>query len=86
MASSQKANAKFGKYFDEECGLHPTCKFYYEAHFLNPKTALKFQVRPEFNAIPGFSEIPIPIFLGTDCFAAIISAVLETSLLSKFFV
>ena len=24
---------------------------------MNPKTDLKFQVRPEFNAIPGFSEI-----------------------------
>ena len=45
-SSSQKANAKFGKYFDEECGLHPARKFIYEAQFLNPKTALKFHVRP----------------------------------------
>ena len=57
-ASSQKANAKFGKYFDKECGLHPTRKFIDEAQFLDPKTALKFHVRPEFNAIPGFNEIP----------------------------
>ena len=57
-ASSQKAKAKLGKYFDEECSLHPARKFIYEAQLLNPKTALKFHVRPEFNAISGFSEIP----------------------------
>ena len=64
MAFSQKANAKFGKYFDEVCGLHPARKFFYEAQFLNPKTALKFHVRPEFNAVPGFSEIPDSEFSG----------------------
>ena len=63
-ASSQKTNAKFGKYFDEECGLHPARKFIYEAQFLNPKTALKFHVRPEFHAKPGFSEIPDSEFSG----------------------
>ena len=63
-ASSQKANAKFRKYFDEECGLHPARKFIYEAQFLKPKTAVKFHVRPEFNAIPGFSEIPDSEFSG----------------------
>ena len=57
MVSSQKANANSGKYFDEECGLHSAHKFIYEAQFLNPKTDLKFQVRPEFNTILGFSEI-----------------------------
>ena len=63
-ASCEKTNAKFGKYFDEECGLHPAPKFSYEAQFLNPKTALKFHVRPEFNAIPGFSEVPVSEFFG----------------------
>ena len=59
-ASSQK----FGKYFDEDCGLHPARKSNYDAQFLNPKTALKFHVRPEFNAIPNFSEIPDSEFSG----------------------
>ena len=63
-ASSQKPNAKFAKYFDEKCGLQPARKYFYEAHFLNPKTTLKFHVRPEFNAIPGFSEIPDSEFSG----------------------
>ena len=63
-AFSQKANAKFGKYFDEDCGLHPARTFIYEAQFLNPKTALKFHVRPELNAIPGFSGIPDSEFSG----------------------
>ena len=31
---------------------------------MNPKTALKFHVRPEFNAIPGFSEFPDSEFSG----------------------
>ena len=35
-ASSLKANAKLGKYFDEECGLHPARNFIYEAQFLSP--------------------------------------------------
>ena len=63
-ASSQKANAKFGKYFDGECGLQPARKFIYRAHFLNPKTALRFHVRSEFNTVPGFSEIPDSEFSG----------------------
>ena len=62
--SSQKANAKFGKYFDEECRSHPARKFIYEAQILNPKTFLKIQVRPEFNAIHGFSGIPDSEFSG----------------------
>ena len=63
-ASSQKANANFGKCFDEECCLHRARKFIYEAQYLSPKTALKFHVRPEFNAIPSFCEIPDSEFSG----------------------
>ena len=63
-ASSQITNARFGKYFDEECGLQSARKFIYEAQFLNAKSALKFHVRPEFNAIPSFSKIPDSEFCG----------------------
>ena len=58
----------FGKYFDEKCGLQLARKFFYEAQFLNPKTALKFHVRPEFNAIPGFRKISHSEFSGYQLF------------------
>ena len=44
--------------------LSSNFKFILLAQFLNPKTALKFHVRPEFNAIPGFSEITDSEFSG----------------------
>ena len=44
--------------------MHSARKFIHEAQFLNPKTALKFHVRPEFNTIPNFSEIPDSEFSG----------------------
>ena len=63
-ASFQKTNAKSGKYFDEERGLHLPRKFICEAQILNPKTAVKFQVRPKFNSIPGFNKTSDSEFSG----------------------
>ena len=63
-ASSQKANAKFTKCSDGEFGLHPVRLIIYETQFSNPKNALNIQVRPEVNAIPGFSGIQNAEFSG----------------------
>ena len=40
-------------------------KIYFRRYEYEPKTALKFlHIRPEFNAIPGLSEIPDSEFSG----------------------
>ena len=62
--ASAKSYSKFLKYFHEESGLHPARKFIFVAQFLNPKTALKFNIRPELTAIPDFEDIPDAEFSG----------------------